>query len=66
MTHCRPPGASSLKWFKFDDGEVSEAKLDDEEVGSSLVCNRTSVLCAMCCVGVQVTVFWRGIHWRGV
>ena len=29
---CRPPGSAAPKWFKFDDGEVSEAKLDDEEV----------------------------------
>ena len=29
---CRPPGSNSVKWFKFDDGEVTEAKIDDEEV----------------------------------
>ncbi len=28
----RPPGSTTSKWFKFDDGEVLEAKLDDEEV----------------------------------
>lgn len=27
----RPPGSNSVKWFKFDDGEVTEAKIDDEE-----------------------------------
>ena len=31
----RPPGSNVAKWFKFDDGEVSEAKLDDEEVSST-------------------------------
>ena len=34
---CRPPGSNTVKWFKFDDGEVTEAKIDDEEVRSS--CN---------------------------
>ena len=29
---CRPQGSSSHKWFRFDDGEVVEAKIDDEEV----------------------------------
>lgn len=28
----RPAGSSSHKWFRFDDGEVVEAKIDDEEV----------------------------------
>ena len=28
----RPPGSNTVKWFKFDDGEVTEAKIDDEEV----------------------------------
>lgn len=28
----RPPGAESVKWYKFDDGDVIEAKMDDEEV----------------------------------
>ena len=28
----RPPGSNAVKWFKFDDGEVTEAKIDDEEV----------------------------------
>ena len=32
LNFCRPPGSNAPKWFKFDDGEVSEAKLDDEEV----------------------------------
>ena len=29
----KPPGSNSPKWFKFDDGDVSEAKIEDEEVG---------------------------------
>jgi len=28
----RPPGSNMFKWFKFDDGEVTEAKIDDDEV----------------------------------
>ena len=28
----RPPGSNIYKWFKFDDGEVTEAKIDDDEV----------------------------------
>ena len=30
--HIRPPGSNVFKWFRFDDGEVVEAKIDDEEV----------------------------------
>ena len=28
----RCPATQVLKWYKFDDGEVTEAKMDDEEV----------------------------------
>lgn len=28
----RPSGSSAYKWYKFDDGEVTEAKIEDEEV----------------------------------
>ena len=28
---------SSPKWFRFDDGEVLEAKIDDEEVSCGVV-----------------------------
>ena len=65
---CRPPGSNSVKWFKFDDGEVTEAKIDDEEVctvASAII----YVLCnTVCCIdaGVQGTVLWWRIHWRSV
>lgn len=39
MTLLRPPGSNTVKWFKFDDGEVTEAKIDDEEVGSTELLN---------------------------
>ena len=35
---CRPQGSGSPKWFRFDDGEVVEAKIDDEEVKYCAVC----------------------------
>jgi len=34
-TFSRPPGSNAHKWFKFDDGEVTEAKMDDDEVCAS-------------------------------
>ncbi len=35
MCVCRkPPGSNSPKWFKFDDGDVTEAKIEDEEVST--------------------------------
>lgn len=42
--YFRPPGSNSLKWFKFDDGDVSEAKLDDEEV-HMVACWSCSSIC---------------------
>ena len=33
----RPPGSQVPKWFKFDDGEVSEAKMDEEEVDPLII-----------------------------
>ena len=30
--HCRASDCLSTKWYKFDDGDVTEAKMDDEEV----------------------------------
>ncbi|XP_064393950.1 probable ubiquitin carboxyl-terminal hydrolase FAF-X [Halichondria panicea] len=27
----KPPGSNTPKWFKFDDGDVTEAKIEDEE-----------------------------------
>ena len=31
---CRkPPGSNIPKWFKFDDGDFTEAKIEDDEVG---------------------------------
>ena len=32
MICYRSQGSSSPKWYRFDDGEVVEAKIDDEEV----------------------------------
>ena len=32
----RPPGSGTYKWYKFDDSEVTEWKMDDDEV---LVCH---------------------------
>uniref|UniRef100_A0A1X7THH0 Ubiquitin carboxyl-terminal hydrolase n=1 Tax=Amphimedon queenslandica TaxID=400682 RepID=A0A1X7THH0_AMPQE len=29
--NVKPPGSDQAKWFKFDDGDVSEAKMEDEE-----------------------------------
>ncbi|KAL5475916.1 hypothetical protein EMCRGX_G025794 [Ephydatia muelleri] len=31
FVHIRPSGSSAYKWYKFDDGEVTEAKIEDEE-----------------------------------
>jgi len=28
----RPPGSNPHKWFRFDDGEIIEAKMDNDEV----------------------------------
>ena len=28
----RPPGTTTYKWYKFDDSEVTEWKMDDDEV----------------------------------
>lgn len=32
----RPPGSTAYKWYKFDDSEVTEWKMDDDEVCVSL------------------------------
>ena len=32
----RPPGTTTYKWYKFDDSEVTEWKMDDDEVCLSL------------------------------
>ena len=45
MLH-RPPGTNPHKWFKHDDGEVTEAKMDNNEVCMcviSLVCETMSM-----------------------
>ena len=42
MLH-RPPGSNTVNWFKFDNGEVTKAKLDNSEVCMcviSVVCER--------------------------
>ena len=37
MYVCRkPPGSNTPKWFKFDDGDVTEAKIEDDEVAYAL------------------------------
>ncbi len=33
----KPPGSNNPKWFKFDDGDVTEAKIEDEEVSTVVV-----------------------------
>ena len=54
---CRPQGSSSHKWFRFDDGEVVEAKIDDEEV---CVCAHVCVCaCVRTCVCVCVCMCMR-------
>ena len=32
LSSCRPSGSAIPRWFRFDDGDVTEAKMDDEEV----------------------------------
>ena len=95
LSLCRPPGSNAPKWFKFDDGDVSEAKLDDEEVlyfaclnvlrsisSSTCVCCHvcttfatshycTIIVCVCVCVsfiiiGIQVTMLWWRLYWRGL
>lgn len=37
ILHRKPPGSNTPKWFKFDDGDVTEAKIEDEEVSPTLI-----------------------------
>jgi len=42
----RPPGTNPHEWFKHDDGEVTEAKMDNNEVYMcviSVVCETMSM-----------------------
>ena len=75
----RPPGSTAYKWYKFDDSEVTEWKMDDDEVGISLTISATGVtsadtrlsmilvrLCLAVCAGAEEPVLWRGVHRRSV
>ena len=32
MSLCSPSSTEEKKWYKFDDGDVSEAKMEEDEV----------------------------------
>ena len=80
ISFLRPPGSNTPKWFKFDDGEVTETKIDDEEVqGLYYVCVHVFLYTVWVCVcgpsaiiphvtspGVPIPVFWWWLHWWSI
>lgn len=59
----RPPGSNMIKWFKFDDGEVTEAKIDDEEVH---YCYIIYIHVLFTCKDIYVSSVYWDVHVYGV
>ena len=51
MLH-RPPGSNTVNWFMFDNGEVTKAKLDNNEVCMCVI----SVVCERQCLCIIMLV----------
>ena len=54
--YCRGQHDAHPKWYKFDDGDVMECKMDDDEVKTNYLILLSMCVCVYVCVCVCVCV----------